>query len=49
MLYDGVSEIKQLIKKKAARIVSGATKLVSIETLIEEVGWYNLSCQSKTQ
>ena len=33
------------IQHKAARIVSGATKLVSIEKLLKEVGWDTLSCR----
>ena len=32
------------IQHEAARIVSGATKLVSFEKLLKEVGWDTLSC-----
>ena len=35
------------IQHEAARIVSGATKLVSIERLLKEVGWDTLSCRRK--
>ena len=35
------------IQHEAARIVSGATKLVSIEKLLKEVGWDTLSCRRK--
>ena len=35
------------IQHEAARIVSGATKLVSIEKILKEVGWYTLSCRRK--
>ena len=31
------------IQHEAARIVSGATKLVSIDKLLKEVGWETLS------
>ena len=36
------------IQHEAARIVSGATKLVSIEKILKEVGWDTLSCEEKT-
>ena len=36
------------IQLEAARIVGGATKLVSIEKILNEVGWDTLSCQRKT-
>ena len=35
------------IQHEAARIVSGATKLVSIDKLLKEVGWDTLSCRRK--
>ena len=35
------------IQHEAARIVSGATKLVSKEKLLKEVGWDTLSCRRK--
>ena len=35
------------IQHEAARIVSGATKLVSIDKLLKEVGWDTLSCRKK--
>ena len=35
------------MQHEAARIVSGATKLVSIDKLLKEVGWDTLSCQRK--
>ena len=35
------------IEHEAARIVSCATVLVSIETLLKEVGWDTLSCRRK--
>ena len=35
------------IQHEAARIVSGATKLVSIEKILKEVGWDTLSCPRK--
>ena len=35
------------IQHEAARIVSGATKLVSIEKLLKKVGWDTLSCRRK--
>ena len=35
------------IQHEAARIASGATKLVSIEKLLKEVGWDTLSCRRK--
>ena len=35
------------IQHEAARIVSGATKLVSIEKLLKELGWDTLSCRRK--
>ena len=35
------------IQHEAARIVSGATKLVIIEKLLKEVGWDTLSCRRK--
>ena len=35
------------IQNEAARIVSGATKLVSIDKLLKEVGWGTLSCRRK--
>ena len=40
-------EANEKIQHEAARIVSGATKLVSIEKLLKEVGWDTLSCQRK--
>ena len=35
------------IQHEAARIISGATKLVSIEKLLKEVGWDTHSCRRK--
>ena len=35
------------IQHEAARNVSGATNLVSIEHLLKEVGWDTPSCQRK--
>ena len=35
------------IQHEAARIVSGGTKLVSIDKLLKEVGWDTLSCRRK--
>ena len=34
-------------KHEAARIVTGANKLVSIEKLLSEVGWETVSCRKK--
>ena len=35
------------IQHEAARIVSSATKLVTIDKLLKEVGWDTLSCRRK--
>ena len=35
------------IKNEAARIVTGATKLVSIESLLSETGWETLAKRRK--
>ena len=40
------NELKK-IQHEAARIVSGAAKLVSIGKLLKEVGWDTLSCRRK--
>ena len=41
--------MRQMNKKKIQHegIVSGATKLVSIDKLLKEVGWDTLSCRRK--
>ena len=40
------NELEKIIHE-AARIVSGTTKLVSIEKKLNEVGWDTLSCRRK--
>ena len=42
--YAGFAKLWHLLK---LMIVSGATKLVSIEKLLKEVGWDTLSCRRK--
>lgn len=44
-LYES-SELEK-IQNEAARIVSGATKLVSIDSLLLELGWEPLSSRRK--
>ena len=40
-------EINKLGENKAARIVTGASKLVSIENLLRKTGWEKLSSRRK--
>ena len=39
------SDELEKIQNEAARIVSGATKLVSLDKLYDEVGWETLACR----
>ena len=48
VVWDNCTQYEANELDEAARIVSGATKLVSIEKLLKEVGWDTLSCRRKT-
>ena len=51
VVWDNCTQCKanalEKIQHEAPRIVSGATKLVSIEKILKEVGWDTLSCRRK--